>query len=294
MVYCFGEMLIDCLPTGNVPGGAPMNVAIRLCQLGTKSAVISSVGNDDYGKQLLKLLKRYQVETEYVEVLSDLPTGTVSVKFNENKNATYTINQPVAWDSITLSQESIQEIKPIEVLIFGSLSLRSKTNETTLNQILEVANYKVFDVNFRAPFYDLRQVLKYMESCNLVKLNHEELQELADYLKFSSHNIVGQMLELNVLYPNCDFCITKGENGALLLYKGLLYQHNGFKVEVQDTVGAGDGFLAALLHELTTNENPQLALETACAMGALIASKKGATCEVSNEELAVLIQSAED
>lgn len=288
-VVCFGEMLMDCLPTGSIPGGAPMNVAIRLKTLGTKSAMISAVGQDENGKQLLNLLRAMQVEISNVEQHSDLPTGTVQIELDEYKNATYTINQPVAWDAISVSESILYELKPISVLLFGSLSMRSKTNCSTLNDLIKIADYKVFDVNFRKPFYRLPQIFEYMKYCNLVKLNEEELIELAQFLKFSSSNLQGQLVELNLLFPNCDFCVTRGAHGALLISSGLFYEHSGFAVEVEDTIGAGDSFLAALIHQLHNDKNPKAALEYACAVGALVASKKGAVCSVEDSEVLNLI-----
>ena len=284
-IVCFGETLWDIFPDKKVIGGAPLNVALRLHSLGDQVSIISSIGNDTDGKNLLAYLKEQHLSTDAIQIDDKLPTGNVQVHLDSSNTASYTISEPVAWDHIIISQEDIQRIQLSHAFIYGSLSCRENTSKNTLLTYLSHARFKVFDANLRAPFYTLQVIADLMNLADLIKLNDEELEEICEFLGFESDSIEDQMVQLAALTKTDHICITLGANGAIFYTNSEFYKSQGFKVLVKDTVGAGDSFLATLIHQLVLKIHPQTALDFSCAMGSLVASKNGANAYVSSEEI---------
>jgi fructokinase len=166
-ILCFGEMLWDIFPDGAVPGGAPMNVAIGLKKLGSDVFILSSCGKDELGENLLEYLNENGLSTEFVQQ-SNYPTGAVNVHLSESKDATYEIVFPSAWDYI----EKPEALLEFDILVYGSLSCRNNTSFETLISLLDTEAFKVFDVNFRAPFIDQSVIEKLLKKSDLVKMNH--------------------------------------------------------------------------------------------------------------------------
>ena len=154
--YAFGEILWDCLPSGRHAGGAPFNVAAHLVQLGASASLISAVGRDSLGDEILKVAEEKGVNTQFVtRARIGLATGTVLVTVDENGNATYELVQPVAWDEIKVLPEALEAVAQARGLIFGSLACRSPYNLDQLNRLLAIEGpMKFFDVNLRPPFAD--------------------------------------------------------------------------------------------------------------------------------------------
>lgn len=287
-VFCFGEVLWDLLPSGKKPGGAPLNVAIHLKKHGVNPVLVSKVGNDEMGKKLVHFLENAGVATSLVFTDPELPTSTVVVKLDKNRNATYEICKPVAWDNINNPEELKENAMNADLLIYGSLASRNKTTRTTLFQLLENTKAtRLLDVNLRPPF-EKTTIEDLLHLSDFIKLNHEELLEIASWENKTGHENI--LVEHICRQYNCkSVCVTRGENGALLYFDGIFYEHQGFKVTAEDTVGAGDAFLAALCATLFKNAAPGKALEIACATGALVASKKGAVPDYSEKEIQKII-----
>ena len=154
--FTFGEILWDCLPSGRHAGGAPFNVAAHIAQLGVSVSLLSAVGQDALGDEILEIAKNKGVNIEYVDLARiGLPTGTVLATVDALGNATYEIVQPVAWDEIVVSAEAVAAVAEAGAFIFGSLASRSPHNLEQLDRLLEVAGpLKFFDVNLRPPFAD--------------------------------------------------------------------------------------------------------------------------------------------
>ena len=151
-IVCFGEVLWDMLPTGAKPGGAPFNVAIHLKKQGQNPAIVSKIGNDKEGQELFRFLKTMGLEHNFIETDEELPTSTVLVHLDENKNATYEICKPVAWDNITAKKEMEELVSKADLVIFGSLASRTDVTRNTLVQLLKNSDAKrFFDVNLRPP-----------------------------------------------------------------------------------------------------------------------------------------------
>lgn len=274
-VVCYGEILWDVLPTGEVPGGAPMNVAYHLNKLGHPPAVITRIGNDERGSKLITLLEEKNITTQYIQHDQHLPTGVVYATPNEHNEMSYDIVAPVAWDMIEWHHDMESLLTSDAYFVYGSLVARNTTSRNTLLRLLEIAKNKVLDVNLRPPHYTDALLRELLSKANIVKMNLDELHFISDWYTGNAKsdedriNVVRDKLNLDVVI------VTKGGDGALLAVNGNIYSHPGFKVVVQDTVGSGDSFLAALLTGLIEHRDPADMLETACAVGALVTSKKG-------------------
>jgi fructokinase len=289
-IVCFGEVLWDVLPTEKIAGGAPMNVSIRLQSLGIETKMISKIGNDDLGKELLNIIKDKNVDTSLIQIDETHATGEVLVKLDTNGSATYDIVYPSAWDSILITKENIEAVREADAFVFGSLASRDTISRNTLLTLLKEAKYKIFDVNIRPPFYSFTFIKELMELADFVKLNDEELLEVAHALGSSSDVIEDNILFLSKETNTKIICITKGKDGAILYIDNQFYNHNGFKVEVIDTIGAGDSFLASLLSKVLYAQDYAKAIEFGCAVGALIASHKGANPIITKEEITNFIK----
>lgn len=284
-MVCFGEVLWDMFPTQKKIGGAPLNVALRLNSLGVKASIISRVGEDDHGRELLEFVKTQGLDSSDIQLDKNIATGIVKVLLDQKGSATYTIEHPAAWDKIEICKEAIKKVKHSNAFIFGSLVCRDTISKNTLIHLMEHARFKVFDVNMRPPHFSMDLILQFMLKSDFVKCNDEELSEICSYLKFKSKSIEKQIQFISFKTNTQQFCVTKGKDGAVLLIRDKIYVQDGFPIMVADTVGAGDSFLAALISELIKKNKPQKALQFACAMGALVASKKGANPKVNNSEI---------
>ena len=290
-IVCFGEVLWDVFPDNAVIGGAPLNVALRCQSLGFNTAMISKVGNDDYGAKILDFLKKRNLSIDFIQKDDQLPTGKVMVNLDEAGTASYKIISPVAWDAIELTDHIKGLVSESKVLVFGSLVCRNEKSRSTLKALINLAAIKVFDVNLRPPDYDLSMLIELMESSDLVKMNSEELREISNYLRLSNLSEEQIIEEIGKRTKTKTICITKGGEGAVLFHEGQFYAQKGFRVKVADTVGAGDSFLATLITELVIlKSHPKEALKKACAIGSLVASKSGANPILSGEEILKMIQ----
>ncbi|SEC19188.1 fructokinase [Tenacibaculum sp. MAR_2009_124] len=283
-IVCFGEVLWDVFPTYKRIGGAPLNVAIRLQSFNNEVTMVSSVGEDFEGNEIISFMKHEGLSLEYIQK-SKFATGKVEVSLDDKGSASYVIVEDSAWDFIKFEERMETVVKNSDVFIFGSLINRNRVSHETLLKLLDIAPYKVLDVNLRSPYYDTLILKELLEQTNFLKINEEEYLELFQLLNIEITTIESDFKVLSRIYNLEAICMTKGEEGAVLYYKRNFYYSKTIKVEVVDTVGAGDSFVAALLDGLLKNKPPEQALRYACAIGALVASKPGANSKVSNEEI---------
>lgn len=284
-VICFGEVLFDVFPTHKKIGGAPLNVALRLASLGVDAQIISRIGNDEIGEELVRFVTENGVPTATIQVDSTLKTGEVIVKLDDKGSASYTINYPVAWDEIQLTPEIENAVIKADALVFGSLVCRNSVSFQTLLALIKIAKYKIFDVNLRAPFYTKEILIALMQQSDFIKFNDDELYEISEFMDSPYHSLEQNMLFIAEKTNTKSICVTKGNHGAALYYGGKMYYNSGYKINVVDTVGAGDSFLAGLLSKLLDNEEPQKAIDFACALGALVASNEGANPVITKESI---------
>lgn len=286
--YAFGEILWDCLPSGKHAGGAPFNVCAHLAQIGVSSALISSVGRDPLGDEILMVARDKMVDVEFVaRARIGLATGTVIVMLDENGNATYELVQPAAWDEIIVPNEALEAVSNARAFIYGSLAGRSPYNLHQIDRLLEVKGpLKFFDVNLRPPFADPPLVLGLAKRADILKLNDIEVGQLAHWIQTGEAAPDTPRTD-DAIARDCEIlaqatgvtrvCVTRGADGAALWENGRLTTAFAPHVDVRDTVGAGDAFMAGLMVGLTKGTEPHKVLEDACRLGAYVASHYGAT-----------------
>jgi len=282
---CFGEVLWDVFPSHKKIGGAPLNVALRMNSLGVTTTIISRIGKDEDGDEILSFLKEKNVNSDLIQIGEDYKTGVVNVMINEKGNASYDIMYPSSWDKVMLTDDMVQKVSESDAFIFGSLICRDEISRSTLFHLLDIAKFKVLDANLRAPYYTTEILLELMSKADFIKLNDEELWEISRKLE-SPYNSFEQNIKFIGEKTNTkQICITKGAFGAVLYSNDKFYYNSGYFIKVVDTVGAGDSFLAALTVRLLKGKSPQKSLNYACAIGALVAGQEGANPKISDDEI---------
>jgi fructokinase len=289
-IYAFGEILWDCLPSGRHAGGAPFNVAAHLAQLDVSASLISAVGRDALGNEILQVAREKKVDTRFIgRARTGLATGTVIATVDAHGNATYEIVQPCAWDEIMVPPEALDAVARADALIFGSLAGRSATNREQLDHLLALPGpLKVFDVNLRLPFVEPAHIIGLAARADVIKLNQDEVGFLADWLQTGADTCYVPLAGSGALARACAvladaagtarICVTMGANGAALWERNAPFvQVPAPSVMVKDTVGAGDAFMAGLVLGLVRGVAPQTVLECACRLGTYVASQDGAT-----------------
>lgn len=289
-IVCYGEVLWDILPTESVAGGAPMNVAIRSQSLGIQSSIISRVGIDEPGNRLIQFLEDKNVDVSLIQQDTLLPTGEVLVTLDDKGSATYDIVYPSAWDNIELTTNTIEAVKKADAFVFGSLVCRNEVSKQTLLSLLKEARYKVFDVNLRKPYYLFPLLEQLMFAADMIKLNDDELFEISQALGCKESSIESCIRFIAAHTQTVNICVTLGSKGAILYTNNVMYKHEGYSITVADTIGAGDSFLAALLSKKLQSAFPEDSLAFACAIGAIVAGKKGANPSISFEEINSMIK----
>jgi fructokinase len=286
--YAFGEILWDCLPSGRHAGGAPFNVACHLAQLGVSASLLSAVGQDPLGDEILEVAGHKKVNVEFVgRARIGLATGTVVATVDARGNATYELVHPVAWDEIKVPVEALDAVAKAGAFIFGSLASRSPYNLEQLDRLLDLKGpLKFFDVNLRPPFADPPTVVELAARADILKLNHDEAGQIASWI-LTGEATPNPPKDAAAVAEDCAviskktstprICVTMGSEGAALWDRGTMVHASAPHIVVKDTVGAGDAFMAGLIVGLTRGVDAQIVLETACRMGAIVASHDGAT-----------------
>lgn len=277
-VLCFGEVLWDAFGDEKKAGGAPMNVARHLRQQGIDAQMASRIGSDASGDELVAFLTGANLYSNLIQRDSELPTCEVTVQLDEQNQATYIIPQPVSWDNIQADGAMITAAKAADAIVFGSLACREYNTRAALHTLLDESNnLRIFDVNLRAPHYELTTIEALAARSQVIKMNEEE----AELLIGASHeDLRGKVTEFQKTYHNQTIIVTRGAEGALVWHDGHFYEHPGQQVQVVDTVGAGDSFLATFVTGLLGGQQDlQQLLNRACAVGAFVATQRGANPE---------------
>jgi len=282
-VVAIGEILWDVFPEGKKAGGSSMNVALNLHKQHINSQFISAVGNDENGKELISFLESQNYPTPLIQQLTQLPTSTVQVILDEQHQATYTIVEPVAWDAIELTNEAISAVSQADALVYCSLTCRNEKSKATILALLKLAKLKIFDINLRPPYYNITTLKALLSEADILKVNEHELVYLRDELSLSGNTDEQLLKQLSQLFQIKIICLTLGEKGANVLAEGKLHHHSGYAVEVADTVGAGDSFLATFISSYLQGYPVDTILDRACKVGAYVASQPGANPDYGDE-----------
>ncbi|PTQ94996.1 fructokinase [Mucilaginibacter yixingensis] len=274
-VLCFGEVLWDAFGDEKKPGGAPMNVARHLRQQGIDAQMTSRIGADASGDELVAFLTCTGLHSNLIQRDEELPTCEVTVQLDEQNQAAYIIPQPVSWDNVQADAAMIAAAKQADAIVFGSLACREYNTRAALHTLLDEShNLRVFDVNLRPPHYELTTIEALAARSQVIKMNEEEAVML---IGGSHDDLRGKLIEFQKTYHNQTIIVTRGAEGALVWHDGRFYEHAGQQVQVVDTVGAGDSFLATFVAGLLAGQTDiQKLLNKACAVGAYVTTQRGA------------------
>lgn len=275
-IVCFGEVLWDIYPQDKKLGGAPFNVAAHLKKLGSKAYMISKVGADTYGKEIMQAVKSQGIPLNQLQVDDNFETGQVLVTLNEFGIPTYEIKEPVAWDFIHSNLDNLDLVRNSDALIYGTLACRSSRNLDTLMDLMKMSSLNICDLNIRQNYYSKKIIEALLPHTDILKINDKEKRLLCRMFE----------LEESVFYDKInarfDFKIiitTKGGDGAEAYSDSNLVMAMSPKVKVLDTVGSGDAFLAAFTHNYLQGHNIKICLEAGTRLGAYVATRSGAIPE---------------
>jgi fructokinase len=288
-----GELLWDLFPGKKQLGGAPANFSYMTHLLGDNGVIASRLGTDALGVEARESLDRLQIDASHVQTDAVHPTGTVVVHLAPDGQPSYEIIAPVAWDFLEWTPEWQNLARHADAVCFGSLSQRSRISHETVRTFLrwtEPTALRVFDVTLRQNFYSRPVLEESILFANIIKCNEEELSTLVKVFDSSAktsdeaaHWLLGTFdVEL--------VCVTRGERGSSLFSRRGNDTHPGMRVQVADTVGAGDAFAAALVHHYLRGSSLKAINEAANQMGAWVASQAGAT-PTPNEEILERVRS---
>ena len=268
IVVGMGEALWDMLPEGKKIGGAPANFAYHVSQFGLDSRVVSAVGEDDLGKEILENFREKNLNCMIETV--PYPTGTVQVELDMNGVPCYDIREGVAWDNIPFTTALEGLARRTCAVCFGSLAQRSVVSRETINRFLDVmpdgeGQYKIFDINLRQGFYTKEILCNSMRKCNILKINDEELVTVSRMFGYPGIDLQDKCWILLAKYNLKMLILTCGVNGSYVFTPGNVSFVETPRVEVADTVGAGDSFtatfVAAILRGKPVGEAHKLAVE---------------------------------
>lgn len=253
IVVGMGEALWDVLPEGKKLGGAPANFAYHVSQFGLNSRVVSAVGNDKLGAEILDSFREKGLRG-LVETVP-YPTGTVQVTLDAEGVPCYDIKEGVAWDNIPYTTSLDELARQTRAVCFGSLAQRSIVSRQTINRFLDMmpdgdGQLKIFDINLRQNFYTKDILCQSMTKCNILKINDEELVTISRLFGYPGIDLQDKCWILIGKYDLKMLILTCGVNGSYVFTPGHVYFQETPKVEVADTVGAGDSFTAAFVASL--------------------------------------------
>jgi fructokinase len=275
-VIGLGEVLWDLLPSGPQLGGAPANFAYHAHALGARAQVITRVGDDQLGRDILNRLEEMGLAVPTVQVDESAPTGKVTVALTGNGIPEFTIHEAVAWDRIAATPNALAAVREADAICFGSLAQRGEMSRHAIQRLVAAAPaaaWRIFDINLRQNFYNRDIIEHSLKLANVLKLNDDELPVMAKMLGITgSDRLVIEALSER--YSLQVVALTRGPDGSLLYRGGRWSEHGAGQVEIKDTVGAGDSFTAALclgllgqmdLDEINTAANQVAAFVCGCA-----------------------------
>lgn len=279
LVVGIGEALWDILPEGKKLGGAPANFAYHVSQFGLDSMVVSAVGSDKLGKEILDNLSEKKLNMLIEKV--QYPTGIVQVEVDNNGIPCYDIKENVAWDNIPFTDKLKSIAEKTTAVCFGSLAQRNVVSRETINTYLSLIPdkkgiYKIFDINLRQGFYTKEILCRSMEQCNILKINDEELVTVSRLFGYPGIDLQDKCWILLAKYNLKMLILTCGVNGSYVFTPGNVSFVETPKVEVADTVGAGDSFTAAFISALLMKKSVREAHQLAVNVSAFVCTQNGA------------------
>lgn len=274
-----GELLWDLLPGGRQLGGAPANFAYHAAALGAEARVVSRVGRDDAGRELVHRLRELHIGTDCIEEDPVAPTSTVTVALGADGQPSYTIHENVAWDRLAGEVAARAAIATADVVCFGSLAQRRDVSRHTIHALLRLSPayaLRIFDVNIRQHYYSRDLIADSLALANGLKLNETELPLLAELFQLTGDertqvDALARRFQLRVV------AYTRGERGSLVRADGEWSELPGAQIAIADTVGAGDSFTATLALGLLAGWPLATVHERAAAVASYVCTQRGAT-----------------
>lgn len=276
-VIGIGELLFDVFPTGKKLGGAPVNFAYHVQQLGLESLAVSAIGKDALGDEIMSLLDEKDIKGYVPRV--DAPTGTVQVSLDADGVPTFTIMENVAWDLIPFSEELGKEASRCSAICFGSLAQRSAISHETISRLVKLAPKDaliIFDINLRQHFYSKDLIEESLRECNILKINETEFELVMPLLGSKETDYRKGSEWLMKKYQINTVILTCGAEGSYIFANDFVSFEPTPKVKVADTVGAGDSFTAAFCASLLKGESMKVAHRKAVEVSAYVCTQTGA------------------
>lgn len=281
LVVGLGEVLWDMLPEGRKIGGAPVNFAYHAGQFGIDTMAVSAIGNDKLGEDTIAEMNGKHLNHIFPSV--PYPTGSVQVKLDEKGVPAYDIKENVAWDNIPFTNEIESVARSCRAVCFGSLAQRNAVSRNTIRKFIESTPsgcISIFDINLRQNFYTSNVIHDSLELCNILKINDEEIMLVSRMFNYDSSNIENVCRTIMEDFSLEMVILTCGTKGSYIFTKGGVSFMPTPKVNVADTVGAGDSFTgsfcAAILRGLPVAEAHKKAVE----VSAYVCTQNGAMPEI--------------
>ena len=284
VVVGIGELLWDVFPEVKKAGGAPINFVYHATQLGAEGYAISAVGNDVFGTEIIQELDKNGIDSNYISTV-EYPTGSVMVEL-KNGIPSYTIIEGVAWDHIPLTQASIDLMKRADAVCFGTLAQRAAESRETLRTLLSYMPshaLRFFDINIRQSYYSKELIASLLEEANVFKINDEELDLIREMFSLSEDEDTAcrQLVER---YSLRYMILTAGSRYSSVYTAADKSTILTPKVEVADTVGAGDSFSGAFVYSILAGKSLREAHQTAVGTAAFVCTKEGAWPAYPNKD----------
>lgn len=280
-VVGLGEALWDVLPEGKKLGGAPANFAYHAGQYGLNTIAVSALGDDALAEETVQQLEEKKLRYEMPHV--PYPTGTVQVELDTEGVPTYDIKENVAWDNIPFSKPIEGIARNSRAVCFGSLAQRNVVSRETISKFLDHTPsdcIKIFDINLRQQFYTKEVIQESLKRCNILKINDEELILIGRMFGYPGLDIENKCFLILGKYNLDMLVLTCGVNGSYVFTPGKVYYQPTPKVEVADTVGAGDSFTGTFCAAILNGKSVEEAHKLAVNVSAYVCTQNGAMPEI--------------
>ncbi len=276
-VVGLGEALWDVLPDGKKIGGAPANFAFHAGQQGLDTIAISALGQDTLGDETVEALEEKGLR--YLMPRVDYPTGTVLVELDNDGIPVYDIKTGVAWDNIPLTDEMLEIARGAKAVCWGSLAQRNEFSRNTIHEFIKATPsdcLRIFDINLRQNFYTKEVIRESIKLCNILKINDEELVTIGRLFGYPGLDMENKCWLILGKYNLDMLVLTCGVNGSYVFTPGMMSFQETPKVEVADTVGAGDSFTGTFIASILVGKPVNEAHKRAVEVSAYVCTQNGA------------------
>ena len=292
-----GELLWDMLPNGRQLGGAPANFAYISSVLGNRAAVVSRLGADRLGEEARERCSGLGLDVSHIQTDSAHPTGTVKVSVDDLGQPCFQIVEGVAWDFLEWNDDVQKLAAKADVVCFGSLAQRRDVSRASIQRFVRATRescLRIFDVNLRQTFYTPVILKTGFAMATVAKLNHDELPVVMQAVGLPTTNEDAADCEMLLDHFGLQMvALTRGAHGSLLVSQKARSEHPGFRIQVVDTIGAGDAFTAGMAHQLKRGASLDMVNELANRVASWVASNAGATPEANPEIVARIFGNAQ-